>query len=116
MKVHKSMLPYIEKALGFKLYDYQKNYLLFGHTMPRVRGNGTTIAMITKLLLTSKEALNMNEPEKYCDWMHSHIMPEDRLRYARVEWRNDFYEIRHKLKSVGFRTCDINTSRKGIVQ
>lgn len=55
----------IEKALGFKLYDWQKDYIFNDNinAMPKsVRNTGKTVAVITKFLLDYKnKPVNLNE-------------------------------------------------------
>lgn len=55
------MIPQIEKAFGFRLYKWQRNYLL-GNRRYRTkhRRNGNTFAYCVKLLLSGGESITIN--------------------------------------------------------
>ena len=62
----------IEKAFGFTLYDWQKNYLLGNHYKFPIcgRSNGRTFAYCLKLLLTDGETIKKRDLFKYRDERH----------------------------------------------
>lgn len=95
------LIPKIEKAFGFQLYDWQKEYLL-GKTNHRLGGrrNGKTFAYCLKLLLSDGEPINRREVFRYRDGEHG-------LRYH--DWfRNYCLEINDILTKNGFKTRIIN--------
>lgn len=63
------MIPRIEQAFGFPLYDWQKDYLL-GKTETVIGGrrNGNTFAYIVKLLLSDGEPIKRMGLFKYRDY------------------------------------------------
>ena len=100
MKINESMIPLIEKALGFELYEWQKAYLL-GETFkePTGRAVGRTTAYIVKLLLTNDKVINSNKNEdiqKYKDFQSP---------YYSDFFKRELRMIDDKLTSVGLRTC-----------
>lgn len=74
----------IEKALGFKLYDWQKRYIRYEiDVFPSGRGNGKTLAFALRQLLTYEVRMpfpkspnayyslfvcDRNSPKSYTDW------------------------------------------------
>lgn len=97
MKITEDMIPTIEAALGFKLYDWQRSYLLGEeHVMPNGRKTGRTTAYIVKILLTNPEPIDIKlEAMKYKD--HKEV------RYTQF-FRNEVYRIDEKLATVGLDT------------
>ncbi len=61
----------IEKAFGFPLYDWQKDYLL-GKRNARMGGrcNGNTFAYCLKILLSDREPIKKRDLFKYRDENH----------------------------------------------
>ena len=104
----------IEKALGFRLHDWQKDYIsMKSDYIPDERGCGATTAFILRHLL--------NYGEKIGDY--SHLFPNKRPGMFPEYWKRfpcdrteprryllDTYayyvvEIDKKLKSIGIDTC-----------
>ena len=96
MKITNEMIPLIEKALGFTLYDWQKNYLLGEpHEIPPGRAVGKTVAYIVKFLLTSKEPIKLEFIGRYQDYVGSHYK----------HWfKGEVKYIHDKLTDVGLTT------------
>lgn len=100
MKINENTIPIIEKALDFKLYDWQRAYLLGEpHKIPHERATGKTTAYIVKLLLTNKEPIDIKrDAPKYKDHKCSHY----------TYWfRNEMKYIDDKLTDVGLNTCSV---------
>ena len=57
----------IEKAFGFPLYEWQKEYLLNGRLTPKERGNGKTFAYILGLLLYDGEPIKVTRNKSIYD-------------------------------------------------
>ena len=56
--IDEKLIPKIEKAFGFPLYDWQKKYLLGkGREFPKERASGKTFAYILNLLLSDGEQI-----------------------------------------------------------
>ena len=91
------MIPKIESAFGFHLYDWQKDYML-GKMQHRAGGrcNGNTFAYCVKLLLSNGEPIKVKDIQKYIDEAHG-------SGYYR--WFTDYcLEINEKLIAAGFKT------------
>ena len=91
------IIPKIESAFGFPIYDWQKDYLL-GKRDHRAGGrrNGNTFAYCVKLLLSDGESISVEDLWKYMDELHG-------SGYAR--WFTGYcMEINAKLVSAGFKT------------
>ena len=91
------VLSKIEKALGFKLYEWQKEYLFENKEIPEGirlgRANGKTIIQIVKFILTEKEIYTYNI---------------DKLVHRSRRWfRNEFLRIHEKLTDIGLETVMI---------
>lgn len=125
VRITKELLPLIEKALGFELYDnqkayllappalteeqikfiedmlgecfpeYQKEFLLKGPAILGGRNSGRTTAYCIKLLLTDGPPLNVRKPHTFSD------RKNDRA-YSQHFFKNECLLIRHKLKKYGF--------------
>jgi hypothetical protein len=67
--IKEELIPSIEKALGITLYDHQKNYLINGAPMPKIRRNGKTTAYCIDLAFSYGPPIDMQHPERYCDLM-----------------------------------------------
>lgn len=109
MKITESMIPLIEKALGFKLYEWQKAYLV-GETFkePTGRRVGRTTAYIVKLLLTNERVIDSNkykDIQQYKDHGGSH--------YGDF-FKHEMRMIDDKLTSVGLRTCLLKPKKNGL--
>lgn len=98
------MIPEIEKAFGFSLYDWQKDYLLsdgldnIPWEVEIGRSNGRTFAYCVKLLLSDGEPINpkLSELERYTDEFHG--------IYYRLWFARYLLEINDTLKKAGFET------------
>ena len=65
------MIPKIESAFGFQLYDWQKDYLLGKiHYRAGGRRNGNTFAYCVKLLLSDGDSISVKDLWKYMDELH----------------------------------------------
>ena len=69
MEITEKLIPVIEKALGFELYEWQKSFLLnIPFEEPSRRASGRTTAYIVKLLLTNEELIDIkNDAVLYQD-------------------------------------------------
>jgi hypothetical protein len=94
---------HIESALGLKLYDNQKRYLMDEAGLVGGRRTGKTTAYCIKLALSEGEPLNMDKPEEFADgWELG-----DQRRYAKAYFRRAFLDIREALKGAGLPVRDI---------
>lgn len=93
------MIPEIEKAFGFRLYKWQRNYLLGIRThRTRHRHNGNTFAYCVKLLLSD------GEPIKPKLLKHGHYADEIYGTYSRLWFAKYCLEINDVLVKAGFKT------------
>lgn len=107
MAIRAHHIPLIENCLNFKLYDYQKKYLLNEpHNFPLGRCTGRTTAFCIKLALSDGEPLNISKPEEFSDMRHL----SNHVSYARGFFRYEFMEIREKLNNAGFDVRDVKTN------
>jgi hypothetical protein len=89
----------IEWALGIKLHDWQKQYLLNGvYNPPPGRANGKTTIHCVRLAL-SDGPYTLRDIESMRDEDHGWVYPR--------WYRNKFMEIRDILKAHGFKVCEI---------
>lgn len=97
MKITEELIPLIEKALGFKLYEWQRAYLLEKpYSEPLERATGRTTVYVIKLLLTNREPINIKfDAMKYKDHRGEHYTDF---------FRNFMGEIDAKLTAVGLPT------------
>jgi len=88
----------IEKAFGFPLYDWQKDYLLGNHCKIPYgqRCSGRTFAYCLKLLLSDGEPIKRRDLFKYRDKNHGTHYDSWFARYIWV--------INNTLLAVGFET------------
>lgn len=90
------MIPRIERAFGFLLYDWQKDYMMdkpcdypYGQ-----RRNGKTFSYIVKLLLSDGVPIKRRDLSKYRDG-----------EYGNRRWFVDYaLEINDTLVGAGFET------------
>lgn len=90
-------IPAIEKAFGFTLYDWQKDYIL-GKIDRRAGGrcNGNTFAYCVRLLLSDGKPISRRELFRYVDEIHGASYPR---------WFSGYcMEIDKSLKDSGLRT------------
>lgn len=91
------VIPIIEKAFGFQLYDWQKNYIL-GRINHRAGGrrNGNTFAYCLRLLLSDEETIKRRELYQYADEVYGAPYPRWFAGYC--------IEIDKVLKDSGLKT------------
>lgn len=105
MVITEEMIPEIEKAIGVKLYDQQKEYLLHNKPMYGGRGTGKTVAFCIKLALDyERNPLDLRFPETFCD---SDYGISDKQKYARQFFRDEFMTIRSRLRHHGFKVVNV---------
>lgn len=103
MKITEQTIPHIEKAIGLKLYDYQKNYLMDKGYLRRGRATGKTVAYCIKLALSEGEPLDMRKPEEFSDGQQL----DNQISYARNFFRREFMKYWKMLKDYGFPVREI---------
>jgi hypothetical protein len=96
--MNEMLIPHIENALGIRLYDNQKDYLLANGLLGNERNTGKTTAYCIKLALSDGEPLNLKKPWEFSDELR---LPEHK-RYSRYFFRNEFMRIRAHLEAYGF--------------
>ncbi len=114
--MNRKTLKKVEKALGIKLYDWQRDYIMLDSDfIPDGRRNGKTLAFILRILLNfevklPQSSLTMKEYPRFeyltfpCD--------EERSRDYRFRWyRQKVLEIDAMLKSAGIETI-LETTRQ----
>lgn len=101
MKITQNMIPFIEKAIGFKLYGHQKDYLLGKGSLKSGRATGKTVAYCIGLALSEGESLNLKRPEDFSDY------GDGSTRYAREFFKGEFIRIRTMLKEHGFSVREV---------
>lgn len=117
--MNRKTLKKVEKALGIRLYDWQKDYIMLeSDFVPDGRGNGKTLAFILRILLNfevklSQNSLTMREYPGFeylmfpCD--------EERSKNYQFGWyRQKVLETDALLKSAGIETILENTKSKAI--
>lgn len=111
MIVSEKMFKHIENALGIKLYQSQKDYLLSESYLPPVgdRQTGKTMAYCIKLALSNGVPLNMNKPEEFSDGFE---LGGHKEKYARNHFRHEFLKIHDALKQYGLSVRDIEHYKK----
>lgn len=96
------LIPWIEKALGFKLYPIVIQYLTTEEECQwSGRGNGKTTAYILKLVLNKDKVINLSDLKKgkYNDVVRN-------LTYN--SWfTNEFLYIRNLLAAEGFKVIKV---------
>lgn len=93
------MIPQIEKAFGFRLYKWQRNYLLGKRTHRTMhRQNGNTFAYCVKLLLSDGEPITPELLKRgcYADGIHG--------TYYRMWFAQYLLEVNDVLVKAGFKT------------
>ncbi|KAB2334283.1 hypothetical protein [Bacillus mesophilum] len=102
MDITEKVIPHIEKAVGLKLYDEQKRYLLNKHYhINGGRGVGRTVAYCIKLALSGGEPLNMSEPWEFSDY------GDGSKKYAKFFFIKEFMRYRQMLKDYGFPVREV---------
>lgn len=73
--IDSDLIPKIEKAFGFELYDWQKEYLLECGTIPKfIRGgryNGKTFVYCLRLLLCNTDKIKPRDLFMWADYSSS---------------------------------------------
>lgn len=92
------MISEIERAFGFRLYKWQRNYLLGNrNTRTRHRRNGNTFAYCVKLLLFDGEPIKSKQDlGRYADEWHGINYRSWFVRYC--------LDINEILVGAGFKT------------
>jgi hypothetical protein len=103
-----SRLEEAEKALGLKLYECQRNYILYGDVIcTNERCTGYTTAYCLKLLLTKGEpikAWNFEEMYRLADGAHGRTYVEHFRRYL-----SDWYRF---LKAKGVEVREVELTKR----
>lgn len=103
MAITEKLIPHIEQAMGYKLYDHQVNYLLDKGKLEVGRGSGKTTSYCIKLALSHGKPLDLRKPWEFSDgWELAH-----RKQYAVDFFRRYFMDVRDKLKDHGFQVRDV---------
>lgn len=99
--ITEDLIPKIEEAFGFQLYDWQKDYLL-GKSVQRAGGRkeGNTFAYCLKFLLIDGEPIKKREIFRYRDEEHG---PQYYIWFS-----NYCLEINNVLSENGIKTRIIN--------
>lgn len=105
VKITEQIIPHIEKAVGFTLYEHQKDYLLDRGPLMCGRKTGKTVAYCIRLALSKGEPLSITRPEKFAD---EQALPNHRS-YARGYFRHEFMEYRQLLADYGFPVRDVKS-------
>jgi hypothetical protein len=100
MIITEEVIPLIEKALGFELYDHQKDYILKKGSLKPGRATGKTKAYCIALALSDGEPLDMRKPWVFSDGWE--LRDRDRKHYAMSFFRREFLDIWDRLKRCGF--------------
>lgn len=85
----------VEKALGFKLFIWQKTYIEYGV----FRQYGETTAKILRLLITPGKIVDFTEQPR-----------GDRERF----FRKELLEVKAKLNAAGVQTNEVYTNKKDL--
>lgn len=97
----------IEQALGVKLYDIQKNYILYDDESGFTdRGQGKTLAHMIKLALSDCGPIDMNQFGKYTDQEHPNG------DYTTL-YKREFINLRNKLKETGLIVRELTMGPSG---
>ena len=80
----------IEKALGFKLYKWQRDYILDKGPIPtyvlRGRGNGKTVAVMTKFILNYKgKPIDILHP-RYIELVKQELKDDPDIGIVKNRW------------------------------
>ncbi|MFJ7736409.1 hypothetical protein ACIQ2D_08695 [Lysinibacillus sp. NPDC097287] len=105
MEITEKLIPLIEKALGFELYEWQRAYLLNQpHKVPTGRAVGYTTTYIVKLLLTNDRLIDIKKDvRRYQDYTASG-------HYSSF-FRHEMRMIDDKLTSVGLVTQSVKPKK-----
>jgi hypothetical protein len=101
MKITEDLIPFIEKALGFELYENQKSYLILNDQAIYHGGrcNGKTTAFCIKLALSEGDPIKLGHPNGITDENHGN---------SYISWFQYFFlGIWRRLKDAGFPVREI---------
>jgi len=101
MEIQEFHIPLIERAIGFRLYQHQVDYLLGKGWAMSGRRAGKTVAHCIKLALSDGEPLNLRKPYEFSDY------GDGSKRYAYDHYVREFLRIREMLKNHGFLVRDV---------
>lgn len=111
-KVEDAIIYQIEQAMGIKLHQFQKDYILnksdrlgFG------RLSGRTMSYCIRLLLEPGPPLDLRRPEQFADMMSL----SNHSSYARDFFRGYLMDIRNKLSAHGIPVRAI-INHRGVVE
>ena len=110
MKIDERTIEIIEKALDFKLYQAQKNYLMHDAPLQGGRATGKTLVHCIKLALSEGEPLNTYYPEEFCD--DDYGRHSNKERYAKDFYRHAFMEMWVLLRDAGLPVRDVIRKRR----
>lgn len=110
MKINERTIEIIEKALGFKLYQAQKDYLMHDIPLQGGRGTGKTLAHCIKLALSEGKPLNTYYPEEFCD--DDYGRRTNKERYAKYYYNYMLREVREPLSDTGLPVRDVMYKRR----
>jgi hypothetical protein len=113
-KLDAKLLQEIERALNFKFYDWQVNYIL---DIPMVldmkntgRGTGKTLAYVIKLLFLHDRPIKAYDDEdlwRHSDWWCVTSKPDRKEPHYTQWFRKYLIEIYYILKSAGITSREV---------
>ena len=110
MKIDERTIEIIEKALDFKLYQAQKDYLMHDTPLQSGRASGKTLAHCIKLALSEGEPLNTYYPEEFCD--DDYGRRTNKERYAKYYYNHVLREVRELLSDAGLPIREVMYKRR----
>ena len=110
MKIDERAIEIIEKALDFKLYQAQKDYLMHDIPLQGGRAAGKTMAHCIKLALSEGPPLNTYYPEEFCDDDYGRRLTKE--RYAKHFYRGMLREVWQLLNDAGLPVRDVMYKRR----
>lgn len=98
----------IEEGLGFKLYDWQKDYVLGKPCyIPTSRGTGSTTAYIIKLIISEGKPIRLDKPGaivEICDYNHGPLyLRWFENEFSQIYWKLSHTQIKRILRKVIFK-------------
>lgn len=96
LEITEQIIPHIEKAIGFNLYDHQVDYLLDKGRLQSGRRTGKTAAYCIKLTLSNGKPLDMKRLSEFSDF------GDGSYRYINNFFKKDLMGYRDMLKDYGF--------------
>ena len=110
MKIDEQTIEIIEKALDFKLYQIQKDYLMHDVPLQGGRVSGKTLAHCIKLALSEGEPLNTYYPDELFD--DDYGRRNNKERYSNYFYNYAFMEMRELLSDNGLPVRDVMFKRR----